>query len=102
MAAGADGGLALLVCLARARRGLAEPYGVKVDLPEGVRLDRNQYGYVMNLLETLCPLGIEIDTVELRRSHLDFGTETGGTAGALGASRTYHRYRRPRKVGDDG
>ncbi|MGW1765487.1 hypothetical protein ACWCQL_15625 [Streptomyces sp. NPDC002073] len=102
VAAGADGGLALLVCLARARRGLAEPYGVKVDLPEGVRLDRNQYGYVMNLLETLCPLGIEIDTVELRRSHLDFGTETGGTAGALGASRTYHRYRRPRKVGDDG
>ncbi len=52
VSAGADGGLALLVCLARARRGLAEPYGVTVDLPEGVRLDRNQYGYAMNLLET--------------------------------------------------
>ncbi|MEU2391313.1 hypothetical protein [Streptomyces sp. NPDC007369] len=96
---GTDQGLSLLVCLAHARRGLAEPYGVRVDLPEGVRLNRDQYGYVMNLLESLCPLGIEINTVELRRSHLDFGGEPGGPAAAPDASRTYHRYRRPRRAG---
>ncbi|MFG3497633.1 hypothetical protein [Streptomyces sp. NPDC047928] len=95
-------GLSLLVCLAHARRGLAEPYGVRVGLPPGVRLNRDQYDYVMNVLESLCPLGIEVDTVELRRDHLDFGGEPGGAAGAPDASRTYHRYRRPRTAGRSG
>lgn len=96
---GTDDGLSLLVCLAHARRGMAEPYGVRVDLPQGARLNQDQYGYVMNMLENLCPLGIEINTVELRRSHLDFGGEPGGAAEAPDASRTYHRYRRPRRAG---
>ncbi|NEW69886.1 hypothetical protein [Streptomyces rhizosphaericus] len=97
-------GLALVVCLGYARRGLADPYEVRMELPEGVRLDRDQYGYVMNLLESLCPLGIEINTFELRRNHVTFDDAPGtGPFVFRDASRTYHRYRRRRSAGaDDG
>ncbi|MFJ8675628.1 hypothetical protein [Streptomyces sp. NPDC093589] len=95
-------GLALLVCLGHARRGLADPYEVRVEMPGDARLDRDQYSYVMNILETLCPLGIEINTTELRRSHVDFGAGEGGEGfPAQVASRTYHRYRRRRVISDD-
>ncbi|MCX4650255.1 MULTISPECIES: hypothetical protein [unclassified Streptomyces] len=93
-------GLALLVCLGHTRRGLADPYQVRVELPGDARLDREQYSYVMNILETLCPLGIEINTVELRRDHVDFGADVAGDAfPTQDASRTYRRYRRRRDVG---
>ncbi|MET9894367.1 hypothetical protein ABZZ47_29935 [Streptomyces sp. NPDC006465] len=95
-------GLALMVCLGHARRGLADPYEVRVELPEGTVLDRDQYGYVMNVLENLCPLGIEINTTELRRSHVQF-TDDGVEQPFLARdiSRTYRRYRRPRTVDPD-
>ncbi|WP_030795944.1 hypothetical protein [Streptomyces sp. NRRL S-337] len=95
-------GLALMVCLGQARRGLADPYEVRVELPEGAVLDGDQFGYVMNVLESLCPLGIEINTTELRRNHVQFGDD--GVAQpflARDASRTYHRYRRRRTVDTD-
>jgi hypothetical protein len=95
-------GLALMVCLGHARRGLADPYEVRVELPQGAVLDLDQFGYVMNVLENLCPLGIEINTAELRRSHVQFG-EDGVDQPFLArdASRTYHRYRRRRTVDTD-
>jgi hypothetical protein len=67
-------------------------------LPDGALLDLDQYGYVMNLLEALCPIGIEINTFDIRRSHV---ADVGGTPTFLSssASRTYHRYRRRRAVG---
>jgi hypothetical protein len=91
-----------MVCLGHARRGLADPYEVRVELPQGAVLDRDQFGYVMNVLENLCPLGIEINTAELRRSHVQFG-EDGVDQPFLArdASRTYHRYRRRRTVDTD-
>ncbi|TMV00041.1 hypothetical protein [Streptomyces sp. DASNCL29] len=95
----AHDGLALMVCLGHARRGLADPYQVRVELSEGALLNRDQYGYVMNVLETLCPLGIDINTAELRRSHLDFDDKTDLLA--QDAARTYHRYRRRRSVDAD-
>ncbi|MCM2424874.1 hypothetical protein [Streptomyces sp. RKAG337] len=93
-------GLTLVVCLGYARRGLADPYEVRVELPDGERLDPEQYGYVMNLLDSLCPLGIEINTSELRRNHLAAADGTPvAPLPAADASRTYHRYRRRRTVG---
>ncbi|MGW0411249.1 hypothetical protein ACWDZX_08120 [Streptomyces collinus] len=99
-ASGEREGLALLVCLGHARRGLADPYEVRVEMPGDARLDREQYSYVMNILETLCPLGIEIDTTELRRRHVDFDAdEEAGPFPVQDASRTYRRYRRRRPLG---
>ncbi|MEU8471615.1 hypothetical protein AB0F30_27535 [Streptomyces sp. NPDC029006] len=93
-------GLALLVCLGHARRGLADPYQVRVEMPGDSRLDREQYSYVMNILEALCPLGIELDTTELRRRHVDFDAdEEAGPFPVQDASRTYRRYRRRRALG---
>lgn len=101
-AVGQREGLALLVCLGHARRGLADPYEVRVEMPGDDRLDRDQYSYVMNILETLCPLGIEINTTELRRSHVDFGADEGDEPFPVqDASRTYRRYRRRRVISDD-
>ncbi|MFF0792256.1 hypothetical protein [Streptomyces spiralis] len=95
-------GLALMVCLGHTRRGLADPYEVRVELPEGAVLDRDQFGYVMNVLESLCPVGIEVNTAELRRSHVRFGDDgVDQPFLARDASRTYHRYRRRRTVDAD-
>lgn len=94
-------GLALLVCLGFARRGLADPYEIRVQLPDNVALDPEQYGYVMNLLDTLCPAGIEINTADLRRALLRSGGATPAVDPSADPSRTYHRYRRRRTIGAD-
>lgn len=92
-------GLALLVCAAHVRRAGADPYEVRIAMDEGV-LTLDQYGYVMNLLEHLCPLGIEINTFDIRRDHVSIA----GAAPTLldgRVSRSYLRYRRRRPLGAD-
>jgi len=91
-------GIALVVCVAYLRRGLADPYEVRVELPDGAVLDLDQYGYLMNLLEELCPLGVEINTFDLRRNHV---SPDGGPPQFLSgqASRGYTRYRQRRAPG---
>ncbi|HEX5543344.1 MAG TPA: hypothetical protein VFX60_17620 [Micromonospora sp.] len=93
-------GIALVVCVAHIRRGAADPYEVRVELPEGAVLDLDQYGYVMNLLEELCPLGVEINTFQLRRNHV---SPDGGPPQFLSGrvSRGYTRYRRRRAIGTE-
>jgi hypothetical protein len=93
-------GLSLLVCVAYVRRGRADPYEVRIELPGDEVLTLEQYGYVMNLLEHLCPLGIEINTFDLRRSHVSVD---GGEPTFLSSevSRSYPRFRRRRGVGPD-
>ncbi|MFF4911222.1 hypothetical protein ACFY2T_40885 [Streptomyces sp. NPDC001260] len=93
-------GIALVVCVAYVRRGLADPYEVRVELPDDAVLDLDQYAYLMNLLEELCPLGVEINTFDIRRNHV---SPDGGPpvflSGAV--SRGYTRYRRRRAVGPE-
>ncbi len=93
-------GIALVVCVAYMRRGLADPYEVRVELPDSTVLDLNQYAYLMNLLEELCPLGIEINTFDIRRNHV---SPDGGPPQFLSGavSRGYTRYRRRRPVGPE-
>ncbi len=93
-------GLALVVCVAYLRRGLADPYEVRIEMPGDEVLTLDQYGYVMNLLEALCPLGIEINTFDLRRSHVSVD---GGPPTFLSSrvSRSYTRFRRRRAGGTD-
>lgn len=93
-------GLALLVCVAYVRRGLADPYEARVELPGDEVLTLDQYGYVMNLLEHLCPLGVEINTFDLRRNHVSVdGTEPTFLSSRV--SRSYTRFRRRRTGGTD-
>lgn len=93
-------GIALVVCVAYMRRGLADPYEVRVEMPDGAVLDFDQYGYLMNLLEELCPMGVEINTFDIRRNHVS--TDGGPPQFLSGeASRGYPRYRQRRPPGSE-
>lgn len=95
-------GLALLVCIGYARRGLADPFEVRVELPDiDTVLSHDQYGYLMNLLEFLYPIGIEINTFDIRRRHVDADGDGEPEFLTSRVSRTYHRYRHRRPIGSD-
>lgn len=97
---GATVALALVVCISYARRGLADPFEVRVELPDpDAVLDLEQYGYVMNLLEHLHPLGVEINTFDIRRRHVDADGDGVPEFLTSRASRSYHRYRHRRPFG---
>ncbi|WP_125130408.1 hypothetical protein [Microbacterium sp. 10M-3C3] len=93
-------GILLVVCVAYVRRGGADPYEVRIELPGDEVLDVEQYGYLMNLLEQLCPLGVEINTFDIRRDHVSVdGAAPGLLSGRV--SRSYTRYRRRRPLTRD-
>jgi len=95
---GLSPGIALVVCVAYLRRGLADPYEVRLELPDGAVLNPDQYGYLANLLEHVCPVGIEINTYELRRHHISVDGAPPQPLSA-NAGRGYLRYRQRRQVG---
>lgn len=96
---GQRSGLLLLAALGYARRGLADPYEVRIELPDGEGatpaplLDMDQYGYVMNLLDHMHPIGIEINTFDIRKRHVDSDADGEPEWLTSRASRTYHQYR---------
>lgn len=95
-------GAALVVVAVPRRTGAADPYQVVVTLPggaDGPQLDPEQYGYVMNLLEQVYPVGVEVSTYDLRRNHVDVDADGRPDFLSSAASRTYLRYRRRRPVG---
>lgn len=97
---GAATGLALVVCVGYARRGLADPFEVRIELADPTALlNLEQYGFVMNLVEHLHPVGIEINTFDLRRRHVDTDGDGAPEFLTSRASRSYHRYRHRRPFG---
>lgn len=93
-------GLSLLVCVGYARRGLADPFEVRVEaMDDSMVLSMDQYGYLMNLLEFLYPIGIEINTFDIRRNHTDADGDGQPEFLTSRASRTYHRYQHRRPFG---
>jgi hypothetical protein len=92
-------GLSLLVCIGYARRGLADPFEVRIELPDDALLDMDQYGYLMNLLEALYPIGIEINTFQIRRNHVDADGDGKAEFLTSRASRTYFQYQHRRAFG---
>jgi hypothetical protein len=93
-------GLSLLVCIGYARRGLADPFEVRIELDDpDALLNMDQYGYLMNLLEFLYPIGIEINTFDIRRRHVDADGDGSPEFLTSRASRTYHRYSHRRPFG---
>jgi len=97
---GATRGVGLVVCVSYARQGLADPFEVRVELAEpDALLDLEQYGFVMNLLEHLHPLGVEINTFDIRRRHVDADGDGVPEFLTSRASRSYHQYRHRRPFG---
>lgn len=96
---GTDAGAMALVCLGYVRQGLADPYEVKIDLPEGETITLKEYEFLMNTLEQLCPIGVEINTYSIRQNHVDLAGD--GIAKPLKPSvfRTYRSFRRRRLRG---
>jgi hypothetical protein len=95
-------GLTAIVVLGYARSGLVDPYEFKVDLPDGARLNIEQYEYLMNLLERACPLGIQVNTFSIRQAHVDLDGD--GKADPLPPSifRTFRKFQRRRQRGEIG
>jgi len=96
---GTDAGAMALVCLGYVRQGFADPYEVKIDLPEGETITLKEYEFLMNTLEQLCPIGVEINTYSIRQNHVDLAGD--GIAKPLKPSvfRTYRSFRRRRLRG---
>lgn len=89
-------GLALLVCIGYARRGFADPFEIRIELPDEALLNMDQYGYLMNLLEAIYPIGIEINTFQIRRNHVDADGDGEPEFLTSRASRTYFKYQHRR------
>jgi hypothetical protein len=90
-------GLAAIVVLGFVRHGLADPYELRVKLPDGALLDVRQYEFLMNLLERGHPAGVKVNTSAIRRNHVDLDGD--GTADPLirTPSRTFRRFVRKQR-----
>ncbi|RUN74793.1 hypothetical protein EJC47_19755 [Sphingomonas sp. TF3] len=66
-------GVYALHCLATARIGDTDPFEYRVDLPAGVSINLPQYEMLMNILGRCYPIGVEVNTWQLRRSHVTLG-----------------------------
>lgn len=91
-------GIYALHCLASARIGDTDPFEYRVDLPAGTTINLAQYEMLMNLLGRCYPVGIEINTWALRRSHVVLD----GTAPVPltpNQSRSFRRWQRPHFAG---
>lgn len=90
----ASAGLAAIVALGYARRGLTDPYEYRVELPDAARLTVRQYEYLMNVLQHSFPIGVEINTFAIRQDHVDLDGD--GLADALPPAlfRSFRQFRR--------
>jgi hypothetical protein len=93
-------GLLAVITVGYARRGLTDPYQIRVELPSNAVLDLLQYEFLMNLLQHLHPLGIEVDTFAIRQYHVDLDGDGNPDPLQLNISKTYRQFRRPRYRGE--
>ncbi len=95
-------GLAALVAIGYARRGNVDPYEYRVDLPDGTLLTVQQYEFLMNVLDHTYPMGVEVNTFDIRHHHVDLDGD--GVADPLPPtiSRTYRQFVRLRQRGEVG
>lgn len=92
-------GLTALVLLGYARRGAADPYEYRLELPPDATLTMRQYEYLMNLLAHDAPVGVEINTFSIRQEHVDLTGD--GVARPLPptVARTFRAFQRDRHRG---
>lgn len=94
-------GLLAVITVGYARRGLTDPYQIRVELPSNAVLDLLQYEFLMNLLQHLHPLGIEVDTFAIRQYHVDLDGDGNPDPLQLNISKTYRQFQRPRYRGEE-
>lgn len=97
---GASAGLLAVVCLGYVRRGFCDPYEYRVEPEPGKLLNLNQYEYLMNFLEQTFPLGIEVNTFELRKFFVDLDADGVADPLSTAISKTYRKYYNPRMRGN--
>ena len=96
----ADAGVYALVVVGYARAGKTDPYEFRVELPANARLSPLQYEFLMNVLEQTFPVGVEVNTYEIRHDHVDLDGDGNAEPLTPAASRTYRAFRRPRHRGE--
>ncbi len=92
-------GLCAIVVLGYARRGLTDPYEVRVELPDDALLNLKQYEFLMNLLDHMHPIGVEVNTFSLRTEHVDLNADGAVDRLSPTVSKTYRQFRRARHRG---
>jgi len=93
-------GIYALHCLGTGRIGDTDPFEYRVDLPASELIDLSQYEMLMNMLTRCYPVGIEVNTWSLRRSHIDLG-DGRPTPLTPRQSRSFRRWQRPHFAGVD-
>ncbi len=94
-------GLSLVAVLGYARRpDLTDPYEYRVELPADAHIDLAQYEFVMNLLGSGSPIGVEINTFSLRRDHVDLDGDGDAEPLSPSVARTFRAFRRSRSRGE--
>jgi hypothetical protein len=92
--------LVAIVVVGYARRGLVDPYEVRVEAPAQGLLNLPQYEFLMNLLEQVYPVGILVNTFALRQGNVDLDGDGHADPLPPALSRTYRRFHRPRHSGE--
>jgi hypothetical protein len=90
-------GIYAVHCLASARIGETDPFEYRVELPAGATIDLGQYEMLMNILMRCYPVGIEINTWSLRRSHVQLAGVV--TPLSPNQSRSFRRWQHPHFAG---
>jgi len=96
---GTGDGLVAVVALSYVRGGRTDPYELRVDVPEGTVLSLDQYELLMNTLQRAHPLGVEVNTFDLRRHHVDVDGDGHAEPLPPSVARTFRTYQRRRSRG---
>jgi hypothetical protein len=75
------------------RTGNNDPYEWSPALPPDSLLTLRQYEHLLNIVELLTPVGVRVNTWEIRQHHVDVDGSGTATALTAGAARTYRHYR---------
>ena len=88
-------GVYAVTCLAYSRIGKTDPYEWRITLPRSAKLTYPQYEILMNMLSRMFPMGVEVNTWDIRRHNVALD---GTTQQALSPrlSRSYRPFKRSR------
>ncbi len=98
---GEAAGLTAVVVLGYARRGLTDPYELRVDPPAGRALAPRDYERLMNILDRFHPIGVEINTYAIRSAHVDLDGDGDAEPLPPSVARTFRPYRIRRRRGEE-
>ncbi|MCW8900030.1 MAG: hypothetical protein OQK75_00920 [Gammaproteobacteria bacterium] len=82
------------------RQGLSDPYEFKLALPDDAYLNIRQYEFLMNTLSHTHPVGVEVNTYDIRKNHVDLDEDGHANAMSPTVSKTYRQFRRFRHRGE--